>query len=144
MICFLRVKLLRKHLTARFPQTTTPVHRRLQKILALQATGKKIDEAREADVEDEQPEYEEDDDPQVEGEAKAAMQDVVDMHDNAAADTITLEERVDMLNADQRRVFEKVKSHLLHQQLQKATSVNVTSSLCECLSVVLEVQGNRF
>ena len=59
-------------------------HSRLEKILALQATVKKIDEAREADVEDEQPEYEEDDDPQVEGEAKAAMQDVVDMHDNAA------------------------------------------------------------
>ena len=45
-------------------------HSRLQKILALQATVKKIDEAREADVEDKQPEYEEDDDPQVEGEAK--------------------------------------------------------------------------
>ena len=81
-------------------------HSRLQKILALQATVKKIDEAREADVEDKQPEYEEDDDPQVEGEAKAAMQamqDVVDMHDNAA-ETITLEERVDMLNADQTRL----------------------------------------
>ena len=76
---------------------------RLLKTLALQATVKKIDEAREADVEDKQPEYEEDDDPQIEGEAKAAMQDVVDMHDNAA-NTITLEERVDMLNADQTRL----------------------------------------
>ena len=36
------------------------------------------------------------------------------MHNNAAG-TITLEERVDMLNADQRRVFEKVKSHFLQQ-----------------------------
>ena len=45
------------------------------------------------------------------------MQDVVDMNVNAA-DTITLEERVDM-NADQRRVFEKVKSHFLHQQLHE-------------------------
>ena len=98
---------------------------RLQKILALQATVKKINEAREADVEDKQPEYEEDDDPQVEGEAKAAMQDVADMHDNAAADTITLEERVDMLNADQRRVFEKVKSHFLHQQLHEGNK-------CQC------------
>ena len=113
MICFLRVKLLRKHLTACFPQTTTAVRTTAdcRRFWLFQATVKKIDEAREADVEDKQPEYEEDDDPQVEGEAKAAMQDVVDMHDNAAADTITLEERVDMLNADQRRVFEKVKSH---------------------------------
>ena len=53
------------------------------------------------------------------------MQDVVDMHDNAAADTITLEERVDMLNADQRRVFEKVKSHFLHQQLHEGNK-------CQC------------
>ena len=118
-------------------------HSRLQKILALQATVKKIDEAREADVEDKQPEYEEDDDPQAKGEAKAAMQDVVDIHDNAA-DTITLEERVDMLNADQRRVFERSRATSFTNDLTKATSVNVTSSLCECLSVVLEVQGNRF
>ena len=118
-------------------------HSRLQKILALQATVNKIDEAREADVEDEQPEYEEDDDPQVEGEAKAAMQDVVDMHDNAA-DTITLEERVDMLNADQRRVFERSRATSFTNNFTKATSVNVTLSLCECLLVVLEVQGNRF
>ena len=52
------------------------------------------------------------------------MQDVVDMHDNAA-DTITLEERVDMLNADQRRVFEKVKSHFLNQQLHEGNK-------CQC------------
>ena len=85
---------------------------------------KKIDEAREAHVEEEQPQNEEDDDPQVEGEAKATMQDVVDMNFNAA-DTITLEERVDMLNADQRRVFEKVKSHFLHQQLHEGNK-------CQC------------
>ena len=47
-------------------------HSRLQKLLALQATLKKIDKAREANVEEEQPENEEDDDHQVEGEA--AMQ----------------------------------------------------------------------
>ena len=97
-------------------------HSRLQKILPLQATLKKIDEAREADVEAQQPENEEDDDPQVEGEAKTAMQDIVDMNFNAAD---TLEERVDMLNADQRRVFEKVKSHFLHQQLHE-------SKKCQC------------
>ena len=100
-------------------------HSRLQKILALQATLKKIDENREADVEAQQPQNKEDDDPQVEGEAKAAMQDVVDMNVNAA-DTMTLEERVDMLNADQRRIFEKVKSHFLHQQLHEGNKCQCT------------------
>ena len=102
----------------------TAHHSRLQKILALQATLKKVYEAREADVEADQPENEEDDDPQVEGEAKAAMQDVVHMNVNTA-DTITLEEWVDMLNADQRHVFEKVKSHFLHQQLHEGNK-------CQC------------
>ena len=67
------------------------------------------------------------------------------MHVNAA-DTITLEERVDMLNTDQRRVFEKAKSRFLHHNFYEGNKckINVTSSLCVCLSVVLEVQGNRF
>ena len=52
------------------------------------------------------------------------MQHVVDMHDNAA-DIITLEERVDMLIADQRLIFEKVKSHFLHQQLREGNK-------CQC------------
>ena len=47
-----------KHLTACMLPTNdnySAYHSRLQKILALQATVKKIDEAREADVEDKQP-----------------------------------------------------------------------------------------
>ena len=109
------------HLLLTTNDNCSAYHSRLRKHLALQATLKKIDEAREADVEEEQPENEEDDDAQVEGEAKAAMQDVFDMNFNAA-DTITLEERVDMLNADQRCVFEKVKSHFLHHEGNKCQS----------------------
>ena len=91
-------------------------HSRLQKILALQVTVKKIDEAREADVEDKQPEYEEDDDPQ---QCRMLLTCTTMLL------TITLEEQVDMLNADQRRVFEKVKSHFLHQQLHEGNK-------CQC------------
>ena len=46
-------------------------------------------------------------------EAKAAMQDVQDMNDSSD-DDITLDERVQMLNMDQKRIYEKVKMHLLH------------------------------
>ena len=45
------------------------------------------------------------------GEAKAAMQDVQDMN-NSSDDEITLDERVQMLNMDQKRIYEKVKMHL--------------------------------
>ena len=36
------------------------------------------------------------------------------------ADTLSLEQRVNMLNTDQRRIFDKVKGHLLHQQQHEA------------------------
>ena len=48
------------------------------------------------------------------GEAKTAM-NVIDMNVNSSSD-LSLESRVAMLNTDQRRIFDNVKSHLLHQQ----------------------------
>ncbi len=53
------------------------------------------------------------------GEAKTAMDYVLDMNDNSC-DNISLEDRVAMLNANQRRIFEHVKEHLLHQQQHEA------------------------
>ena len=46
----------------------------------------------------------EDDEPQLLGEAKTAVHNVLDMNTIACND-LTLEERVAMLNADQRRIF---------------------------------------
>ena len=66
----------------------------------------------------------EDDDPQLLGEAKTAMHDVFDMNAITCND-FTLEERVAMLNADQRRIFKNVKAHLLHQQCHETRE-------CEC------------
>ncbi len=53
------------------------------------------------------------------------MDDVLDMNDNSC-DKLILEDRVTMLNADQRRIFEHVKEHLLHQQQHEANQL-VTS-----------------
>ena len=52
------------------------------------------------------------------GEAKTAMNDVFDMNVNSC-NQLSLEERVAMLNADQRSIFDYVKSHL-HQHRHKA------------------------
>ena len=88
-------------------------HAKLQVMLAARSNVKQINEARQADGEEEKL-SKEDDDPQLLGEAKTAMHDVLDMNVIACND-LTLEERVAMLNADQRRIFEKVKAHLLHE-----------------------------
>ena len=75
------------------------------------ANVKIINEAREADDKEEKV-SEEDDDPQLIGEA---MDDVVSMN-ISSSDKLTLEERVSMLNDDQRRVFDNVKTHIVHQK----------------------------
>ena len=56
-----------------------------------------------------------DNEPQLLGEARSAMNDVINMN-CIEPDTLTLQERVEMLNADQRRVFAKIQDHLLHQK----------------------------
>ena len=89
-------------------------HARLQKMLEAQSNIKEINEARHADGEEEKI-SKEDNDPQLMGEARTAMDDVADMNVKSSTD-LPLESRVAMLNADQRRIFDNVKSHLLHQQ----------------------------
>ncbi len=69
---------------------------------------KQINEARHADGQEEKV-SKPDDDPHLMGEAKTAMDDVLDMNDNSC-DKLSLEDRVAMLNANQRRIFEHVKA----------------------------------
>ena len=52
------------------------------------------------------------------------MQDVHDMNDNKTND-LTFDDRVEMLNLDQRQIFENIKAHLLHQ-------VKHESGECSC------------
>ena len=54
----------------------------------------------------------EDDEPQLMGQIKDAMNDVNEMDSGS---TLTLQQRESMLNADQKRIFDNVKSHLLNQ-----------------------------
>ena len=64
------------------------------------------------------------DDPQLMGEAKTAMNDLFDVNVNSG-DKLSLDDRVAMLNADKRRVFEGVKSRFLHQRQHEANE-------CQC------------
>ena len=88
-------------------------HEKLKTLLAARSNVLKINDARQNEGEEEK--VEEDDDPQLIGEAKTAMTDVLTMNINSS-DKLSVEERVAMLNDDQRRVFDAVKGHLLHQK----------------------------
>ena len=58
---------------------------------------------------------EQDDEPQMIGEAKATMEDISDLNITECTDNVTLQEREAMLNADQKRVYSSIKTHLPHQ-----------------------------
>ena len=88
-------------------------HDKLKTMLAAASNVKKINDARQKEGQEEK--VEEDDDPQLIGEANTAMTDVLTMNVNSS-DKLSVEERVAMLNDDQRRVFDTVKGHLLHQK----------------------------
>ena len=82
---------------------------------------KQVNDARE---QEEKVSKLDDDEPQLFGEAKNAMNDLVDINKNLGAD-LTLHERMSMLNNDQLHIFHKIKNHLLHQQLHE-------TKRCEC------------
>ena len=76
-------------------------HARLLTMLKAQAKLKAISDARKSDAADEETSKELDDQPQLLVEAESAMQDVHDMNDNKIND-LTFDDRVEMLNLDQR------------------------------------------
>ena len=89
-------------------------HAKVKRALEALSNVKKINEARQADGKEEEV-SKEDDEPQLIGEAKTAMNDVLDMNTNSS-DKLSMEDRVGMLNDDQRHIFENIKTHLYHQQ----------------------------
>ena len=97
-------------------------HERLQTMLEAQTALRVINEARqENNIAQEESHNPLDDEPQLLGEARSAMDDLVDMMNAQEPDSLNLKERVAMLNADQKRVFDKVKDHLIHQQRHEAS-----------------------
>ena len=120
-------------------------HQKLTKIIEAQSNLKDIKDARAANKDDDNDNME-DDEPQLMGQIKDAMNDVNEMDSGS---TLTLQQRESMLNADQKRIFDNVKSHLLNQLEYEKKSAKEKENVnklnrCTCLSVVLAVLVNRF
>ena len=98
-------------------------HDKLQNILAANSNVTKIAEAREQEQKID-PHGDDDNGPEVTGEARDTMKDVEDLQGHLTHQ-FSLEERVSMLNCDQDRIFNRVTEHLTHQQQHEMGT-------CEC------------
>ena len=96
---------------------------KLQMMLKARENVEKINEARQAEEEQVQM-PEEDEGPQVAGEATCAMHDVANPQDNGEGGP-SLDDLVSSLNVDQTRIFQQVKNHLEHQVMHE-------SGTCKC------------
>ena len=103
-------------------------HDKLQKMLKAQSNIKMTNETRQTDGIEEKV-NKEDDDPQLLVEAKTAMKEVVEINTNNS-DTLTLEDRITMLNDDQRRILSFIKSNT------KIMNASESLNHYKCLSVV--------
>ena len=86
-----------------------------------------------------------DDEPQLLGEIMDAVNDIADMNNNVP--NLTLDQRVAMLNSDQKRIYDKIKQHLTKKKQQEDLSLTMMSKLMTfnlyaCLVVAWEEQEN--
>ena len=102
---------------------------KLQKLLEAERNWKKIvdDRNKAGFTEEELHDNKDDDEPQLLGEIMEAVADIADMHINVP--NLTLEQREAMLNVDQKRIFDKIKSHLMSQKEREDLLENESSSI---------------
>ena len=97
-------------------------HDKLKKMLKATSTKKKIDEARK-ELDANKNDDDEEGGLQIKGNVKSDYENVLKL--DPYPDPIDLNARVSMLNADQRRVYDTITSHLLHLQRHENRE-------CEC------------
>ena len=93
-------------------------HDKLQNLLGAEKKWKEIQDARKSiglgEAEEAELKNRDDDEPQLLGEIMDAVNDIADMNNNVP--NLTLDQRVAMLNSDQKIIYDKIKQHLTKQE----------------------------
>ena len=110
-------------------------HEKLQKLLGAEKKWKEIQDTRKSiglgEAEEPELKNRDDNETQLLGEIMDAVNDIADMNNVA---NLTLDQRVAMLNSDQKRIYDKIRQHLTKQK-QKVTMMSklMTFNLYTCL-----------
>ena len=99
-------------------------HEKLQNLLRAEKKWNKIQDARKSiglgEAEEAELKNRDNDEPQLLGEIMDAVNDIADMNNNVP--NLTLDQRVAMLNSDQKRIYDKIRQHLTKQKQQEDLS----------------------
>ena len=99
-------------------------HNKLQNLLGAEKKWKEIQDARKSiglgEAEEAELKNRDDNEPQLLDEIMDAVNDIADMNNNVP--NLTLDQRVAMLNSDQKRIYDKIKQHLTKQKQQEDLS----------------------
>ena len=99
-------------------------HEKLQNLLGAEKKMEGNEDARKSirfgKAEEAELKNRDDDKPQLLGETMDAVNDIEDM--NNSVPNLTLDQRVAMLNRDQKRIYDKIKQHLTKQKQQEDLS----------------------
>ena len=123
-------------------------HDQLQNLLGAEKKWKEIQDTRKSiglgEAEEAELKNRDDKEAQLLGEIMDAVNDIADMNNNNVPN-LTLDQKVAMLNSDQKRIYDKIKQHLTKQKQRQVTMMSklMTFNLYACLLVAWEERKNR-
>ena len=119
-------------------------HDQLQNLLGAEKKWKEIQDTRKSiglgEAEEAELKNRDDKEAQLLGEIMDAVNDIADMNNNNVPN-LTLDQKVAMLNSDQKRIYDKIKQHLTKQKQQEDLSSDNDVKIDDIQPLCMSISG---